>query len=137
MKKEETEAKSFSLKREKPEISFLPNLYILKVDYKVRQWIISPLAKQNKRKRPYVKPADTERGGNVSEAGCRYLQSCCARNDLNQLLRDDSLAGSIERQSQFVNHLSYKQNKGIRQHNLTLRKSNLFLNVFIDVCCLI
>lgn len=34
------------------------------------------------------------------------LQSSGSRNDLNELLSDDGLAGSVEGQSQLVNHLS-------------------------------
>lgn len=34
------------------------------------------------------------------------LQSSSSRNDLNELLGDDGLAGSVEGQSQLVNHLS-------------------------------
>lgn len=37
---------------------------------------------------------------------CQYLQSSSARDDLNKLLGDDSLAGAVECQSQLVNHLS-------------------------------
>ena len=40
-----------------------------------------------------------------------HLQSSCTRDDLNQLLGDDSLAGAVERQSQLVNHLRWKITK--------------------------
>ena len=45
------------------------------------------------------------------KATLSYLQSRSTRDDFYQLFGDDSLAGAIECQSQFVNHFSYKQNR--------------------------
>lgn len=76
---------------------------------------------KRKLKHAPVQPADRKEEDKCLKASvCCYLQSRCTRDDFNQLLRDDSLAGAIERQSQFVNHLGYKEKKGIRQRNLIL-----------------
>jgi len=36
----------------------------------------------------------------------KFLQSSSSRNDLNELLGDDGLAGSVEGQGQFLNNIS-------------------------------
>ena len=45
------------------------------------------------------------------KATLSYSQGRSARDDFYQLLGDDRLAGAIECQSQFVNHLGYKKNR--------------------------
>lgn len=57
----------------------------------------------------------TQRRTSSPQALRSYLQSRSTGDDFNQLLRDDSLARAIESQGQLVNHLSYKQNRKIRQ----------------------
>lgn len=44
------------------------------------------------------------------------LQSSSSRNDLNELLGNDSLASSVEGQGQLVNHLSWWTRK-IQENN--------------------
>ncbi len=48
------------------------------------------------------------------------LQSSSSRNDLNELLSDDGLAGSVEGQSQLVNHLSWWRKTRCKWELLTL-----------------
>lgn len=52
-----------------------------------------------------------KRGARDEEEGEEDSQGCSSRDDLDQLLGDDGLSGTVEGQGQLVNHLGWRRRK--------------------------